>query len=84
MTCVSILYNEKEEAVEGEDLGEGNGSDGGEGWVACGSREGEIYIWRLAEGRFSLSQQIPAHIRQVHLYVWYCALTSDTLPLSSF
>jgi len=65
VTCVSIQYSELKSA----DISEGAGDDGddeGEGWVACGSREGEIFIWRLAEGRFSLSQQIPAHKRQVN------------------
>jgi len=41
-------------------------NDVGCGWVAGGSREGEVYIWRLEGGRFSLSQQIPAHKRQVN------------------
>ena len=68
VTCVSILYSEAGVSLvgEGKKVDEVEGEDEpGEGWVAGGSREGDILIWRLDGGRFSLSQQIPAHKRQV-------------------
>ena len=70
MTCVNILY--KSAATADDDNDEAvvpaqgdKDSDHGEGWVAAGSREGDVHVWRLEGGRFSLSQQIPAHKRQV-------------------
>ena len=68
MTSVGMLFEPSTTASSGdkEALVEEEGeAGGGEGWVAGGSREGEILIWRLEGGRFSLSQQIPAHKRQV-------------------
>ena len=69
VTCVSILYSESRLPLEEEQDGDGeekvDEDEPGEGWVAGGSREGDVLIWRLDGGRFSLSQQIPAHKRQV-------------------
>ncbi|XP_023319661.1 protein FAN [Eurytemora carolleeae] len=70
VTCVSILYSESGKPLEEEQNGEEeekvDKDELGEGWVAGGSREGDVLIWRLDGGRFSLSQQIPAHKRQVN------------------
>ena len=66
---MSILYSESGKPLEDEQNGEEeekvDKDEPGEGWVAGGSREGDVLIWRLDGGRFSLSQQIPAHKRQV-------------------